>query len=136
MRQSLADFNSEDPRLANAGYMELYHHGAAAIPLLLDNVDRADIFQGDVHQDRTFSIVYSAPPKGRIALYLVEAIRVGHQQPHTTPYLIDDSGQEPADAFPRAVAAYRQWWSALGAPTLEEVRRAPDPLRNTGIRWL
>ena len=135
MEESLQDFNREDRILADAGYRELFHHGADAIPLLLDNVGRTTIFRGRLYQDSKYSFVRHDPSQGLVALYLVEAIRLNRMAPHRTPLLLDASGDSPPDAFARAVTAYRQWWQSLSDRSTAGVRAAPDPLAGTGLRW-
>jgi len=136
--ESLADFNSDKASDADAAYHELYAAGVDAIPLLLQNAERTAPFSGNAYQNPLSSILpLEAPSQGLISLYLVEAIRAGFQYPHQTAALTPAMGTSvlPPDPTRRALEAYRAWWRKLNAKSIDDVRRAPDPLEGTGLAW-
>ncbi|MCO5170951.1 MAG: hypothetical protein M9894_31870 [Planctomycetes bacterium] len=134
----MADLYGPDPRLADAAYMDLFHRGTSSIPFLLEEgADRMAAYQGSAFMDPRSSLIAAPPPtQGVVSLYLVEAIRLGRERPHTLPVLLAAStGDAPPDAQARAAAAYRVWWQGVRPPTRDALRAAPDPLAGTGLRW-
>ena len=135
LESSLKDFNSTDSQTADSGYMELFHSGADAIPLLLGNLDSAGLFAGRVYQDTKYSFVAIAPSKGLISLYLIEAIRLNDHRPHQTPMIVSEQGEIPPNGPDAARDAYEKWWDGLQDKSTEGVRAGPDPLAGTGLVW-
>ena len=104
--------------------------------MLLTNLDNSAHFAGNLHQDPKYSFINITPTKGMVSLYLIEAIRVGSQQPHQTPLLLDTTGVVmPENAFARASEAYRAWWNSLPDQTTGTLRSAADPLEGAGLTW-
>ena len=135
LESSLKDFNGTDSRAADSGYMELFHSGAEAIPLLLGNLDSTALFAGGIYQDPKYSFVALAPSKGLISLYLIEAIRLNDHRPHSTPMVLIREGDILSNGEDKARAAYVKWWDGLQDKSTEGVRTGPDPLEGTGLMW-
>lgn len=136
LESSLRDFNGSDPHSADSAYMELFRGGAASIPLLLEGAERQEPFAGTAYRSPSASVLPVVPPtQGVVALYLVEAIRSGHERPHGAPVVLDASGAVAADGQKRAAEAYRAWWRSLPARDLPTVRSAPEPFSGSGLRW-
>jgi hypothetical protein len=135
IESSLADLNGSVPHAANSAYMELYRGRASSVPRLVENADRRQVFAGDAYRSATSSLVDESPTQGTISLYLIEAIRVGHERPTIRPVLVDTAGTIPTDGQQRAAEAYRAWWRALPKHDLPSIQAARDPLEGSGLQW-